>query len=60
MRVARCVAELVERMDVKPGEKLPFARDLAEMLEGSRATIRKTMIDLEVAGLIAIPPSYVL
>ncbi|MDG2278435.1 MAG: GntR family transcriptional regulator [Pseudomonadales bacterium] len=60
MRVARCVAELVERLDVKPGEKLPFARDLAEMREGSRATIRKTMIDLDVAGLIEIGLGYVL
>ncbi len=47
-------------MEVKPGEKLSFARDLAEMVEGSRATIRKTMIALDVAGLIEIPPGYVL
>ena len=54
VRVAKRIAELVERGEVKPGEKLPSERDLAEMLQVSRPTIREAMIALEVSGLIEV------
>lgn len=54
VRVAKRIAELVSRSEVKPGEKLPSERDLAEMLQVSRPTIREAMIALEVSGLIEV------
>ena len=54
VRVARRIADLVESGQVQPGEKLPSERDLAEMLEVSRPTVREAMIALEVSGLIEI------
>ncbi|MGI9322287.1 MAG: GntR family transcriptional regulator, partial [Pseudomonadales bacterium] len=36
VRVARRIAELISRGEVKPGEKLPSERDLADMLKVSR------------------------
>ncbi|MCZ0944576.1 MAG: FadR/GntR family transcriptional regulator, partial [Gammaproteobacteria bacterium] len=52
VRVAQRIAELVANGEVKPGEKLPAERRLAEMLQVSRPTIREAMIALEVSGLI--------
>ena len=54
VRVARRIAELVANGEVKPGEKLPAERHLAEMLQVSRPTIREAMIALEVSGLIDV------
>ena len=54
VRVARRIAALVDNGEVKPGEKLPSERDLAEMLQVSRPTIREAMIALEVSGLIDV------
>ncbi len=54
VRVAKRIAELVQRGGVQPGEKLPSERDLAEMLQVSRPTIREAMIALEVSGLIEV------
>ena len=54
VRVAQRIAELVANGEVKPGEKLPAERRLAEMLQVSRPTIREAMIALEVSGLIDV------
>ncbi len=54
VRVARRIADLVANGEVKPGEKLPAERHLAEMLQVSRPTIREAMIALEVSGLIDV------
>ncbi len=54
VRVARRIADLVARGEVNPGDKLPSERDLAEMLQVSRPTVREAMIALEVSGLIEI------
>ncbi len=54
VRVAQRIAELVASGEVKPGEKLPAERRLAEMLQVSRPTIREAMIALEVSGLIDV------
>lgn len=53
-RVARQVADLVARGDLKPGERLPAERELARMLGVSRPTVREAMIALEIAGLVEI------
>ena len=54
VRVARRIAGLVSSGQVQPGEKLPSERDLANMLQVSRPTIREAMIALEVSGLIEV------
>ena len=54
VRVARRIAELIASGEVKPGEKLPSERDLAEMLKVSRPSVREAMIALEVSGLIEV------
>lgn len=54
VRVARRIAELISSGEVKPGEKLPSERDLAEMLQVSRPSVREAMIALEVSGLIEV------
>lgn len=54
VRVARRIAELITSGEVKPGDKLPSERDLAEMLKVSRPSVREAMIALEVSGLIEV------
>lgn len=54
LRVARRIAELVKSGDVKPGDRLPSERVLADMLQVSRPSIREAMIALEVSGLIEV------
>jgi len=53
-RVARQVADLVARGDLKPGERLPAERELARMFGVSRPTVREAMIALEIAGLVEV------
>ena len=54
VRVARRIAELVTSEQAKAGEKLPSERELAEMLQVSRPTVREAMIALEFSGLIEV------
>ena len=54
VRVARRISDLVEAGEVKPGDRLPSERDLAEMLNVSRPSVREAMIALEVCGLIEV------
>ena len=54
VRVARRIAELITSGEVEPGQKLPSERDLAEMLQVSRPSVREAMIALEVSGLIEV------
>jgi DNA-binding FadR family transcriptional regulator len=53
-QVASQVADLVERGEFKPGDRLPPERDLAKALGVSRPTVREAMIALEMAGLIEV------
>ena len=54
VRVARRISELIESGNVKPGDKLPSERGLADMLNVSRPSIREAMIALEVSGVIQV------
>jgi GntR family transcriptional repressor for pyruvate dehydrogenase complex len=54
VRVARRISELVKSGQVKPGDRLPSERDLADMLNVSRPSVREAMIALEVSGLIEV------
>jgi DNA-binding FadR family transcriptional regulator len=54
IKVAEQVSGLVRSGSIKPGDRLPSERDLAEQLGVSRPTIREAMIALEIAGIIEI------
>lgn len=54
VRVARRISDLVKTGQVKPGDRLPSERDLAEMLNVSRPSVREAMIALEVSGIIEV------
>ncbi len=54
-KVYEAVAEQIERLIVrklKPGDKLPSERELAEMLQVSRSSIRDAIRSLELMGLV--------
>jgi len=53
-QVARQVADLIGRGELKRGERLPAERDLARRLGISRPTVREAMIALEIAGLVEV------
>ncbi len=49
------VAKQIERLilkKLKPGDKLPSERELAEMLQVSRSSIRDAIRSLELVGLV--------
>ncbi len=54
MKVAEQLRTLVEKEVMKPGERLPSERELAEQLGVSRPTVREAMIALELSGVIEI------
>lgn len=50
------IKQSVERGELKPGEKLPSERDLAEALAVSRAAIREAMSVLEAIRIVKVLP----
>lgn len=54
IKVAEQLSKLVHDGTIKPGERFPAERDLAEKLGVSRPTIREAMIALELSGIIEI------
>lgn len=54
MKVAEQLRRLITNEVIKPGERLPSERELAEQLGVSRPTIREAMIALELSGVIEI------
>lgn len=54
MKVAEQLQGLIDNSVIKPGERLPSERELAEQLGVSRPTIREAMIALELSGVIEI------
>jgi GntR family transcriptional regulator, transcriptional repressor for pyruvate dehydrogenase complex len=53
-RIAAHVRELIEKRELRPGERLPSERDLARMLRVSRIPVREAMRTLAAQGLIEI------
>jgi GntR family transcriptional repressor for pyruvate dehydrogenase complex len=53
-RIADHVRELIETEQLRPGERLPAERELAQMLGVSRVPIRESMRALAAQGLIEI------
>jgi len=54
-KVYEAIAEQIERLileKLKPGDKLPSERELAEMLQVSRSSIRDAIRGLELTGLV--------
>lgn len=54
MKVAEQLKKLITNEAIKPGERFPSERELAEQLGVSRPTIREAMIALELSGVIEI------
>lgn len=54
MKVAEQLKKLITNDVIKPGERFPSERELAEKLGVSRPTIREAMIALELSGVIEI------
>ncbi|MBU2886708.1 FadR family transcriptional regulator [Gilvimarinus agarilyticus] len=54
IKVAEQLSGLVKDGTLKPGDKFPAERDLAERLGVSRPTIREAMIAMELSGIIEI------
>ena len=54
MKVAEQLRKLIENDVIKPGERFPSERELAEKLGVSRPTVREAMIALELTGVIEI------
>lgn len=54
MKVAEQLRALIDSETIKPGERFPSERELAEKLGVSRPTIREAMIALELSDVIEI------
>ena len=54
LKVAAQLNKLIEDGVIKPGQRFPSERELAERLGVSRPTIREAMIALELSGVIEI------
>lgn len=54
--VVRQVEELILQGVLRPGDRLPAERELAERLEVSRPTLREALADLEARGLVVTRP----
>jgi len=54
--IVRQVEELILQGVLRPGDRLPAERDLAEVMEVSRPTLREALADLEERGLIVTRP----
>jgi GntR family transcriptional repressor for pyruvate dehydrogenase complex len=54
VKVAKQLSRLITEGHIKPGERFPAERELAERLGVSRPTIREAMIALELSGAIEI------
>ncbi|MEA1960091.1 MAG: FadR/GntR family transcriptional regulator [Bacillota bacterium] len=48
--------EMIKRGELKPGNKLPSERDMAESLGVSRASVREALTALEAIGILDIRP----
>jgi DNA-binding FadR family transcriptional regulator len=53
-RIADQIAQLIQRGEYAPGERLPPERDLARQLGVSRPSVREALIALEVEGYVEV------
>ncbi len=53
-RIADQIAQLIERGEYAPGDRLPPERDLARQLGVSRPSVREALIALEVEGYVEV------
>ncbi len=51
-RLVSRLLELIDRGDLRPGEQLPPERELAKILNMSRASLRTGIVSLEVIGVL--------
>lgn len=56
LQIAEQLADLINRGQIPPSERLPAERDLAAKFDVSRQTVREALIALEVSGLVEIKP----
>ncbi|MBY8976597.1 FCD domain-containing protein [Rhodobacteraceae bacterium NNCM2] len=54
--IVRQIEELILQGVLRPGDRLPAERELAERMEVSRPTLREALAELEESGLIAARP----
>ncbi|MEM7669226.1 MAG: FCD domain-containing protein [Pseudomonadota bacterium] len=54
--IVRQIEELILQGVLRPGDRLPAERDLAERMDVSRPTLREALAELETSGLIAARP----
>lgn len=54
--ISHQVEELILQGVLRPGERLPAEREMAEQMDVSRPTLREALADLEARGLIATRP----
>jgi DNA-binding transcriptional MocR family regulator len=55
-QVSRYISELIEKGDLKPGDKAPSLRKLSKQLEMSIATITQAYVNLEDQGILTAKP----
>jgi DNA-binding transcriptional MocR family regulator len=55
-QVSRYINELIEKGDLKPGDKLPSLRKLSKQLGVSIATITQSYVNLEDQGVLSAKP----
>jgi len=57
-QVSRYINELIEKGDLKPGDKVPSLRKLSQQLGVSIATITQSYVNLEDQGVLSAKPQY--
>ena len=55
-QVSRYINELIEKGDLKPGDKVPSLRKLSQQLGVSIATITQSYVNLEDQGVLSAKP----
>ncbi|MBI2188403.1 MAG: FadR family transcriptional regulator [Acidobacteria bacterium] len=50
--IVRAIQDQIRRGELKPGDRLPPERQLAEMFDASRSSVREALRALELSGLI--------
>ena len=53
-QIAEQIIELIRRGELKPGERLPSEREMAQLFDTSRPTVREARSALELAGVVEI------